>query len=299
MMNESPGYEKTLCRLFGVTPVEGEWPLGALSRYGAGYAAQGWWLRADPIHLQAGLTALSIVPGAAQDLSSAEAKTLIACFNAHFADRGLHLELSTPVHWHLHLMQPYALITCSLQQAVEGDLAACLPQGRQAAFWRAIFTEAQMLFHELEINQARADHGALPINALWFSGFGRLPEGIKAVLTGIWANDLVALGLARLAGIPVHPLPADLEAVLATDPEGQVLVGLSPEVQPHPALAFEALEQRWLAPIEDALRARRLARVVLYDAQGDEVILTPAGGLRRLMLRRRLTQMGRLITGRH
>ncbi len=66
--------------------------------------------------------------------------------------------------------------------------------------------------------------GAVTANSLWFWGGGRAPR-LQPRWNALWCNDLVGRGLARLAGVPCHPVPQDGTYRPAPDPQLIVLEG--------------------------------------------------------------------------
>ena len=128
---------------------------------------------------------------------------------------------------------------------------------------RKLLNEIQTFLHANPVNQQRENAGLLPINSLWLWGAGRLPERIESDFDGVWSTDPLALGLARAAGVPTHPVPVDAATFFAhAAPDTQQLVildDLQGPVQYEDGAAYRkaiaALEQRWFAPLQKALAA--------------------------------------------
>lgn len=259
-----------LCREFGLQTPPADWPLAALSWLGeGGNPAQAYWLQADPVHLALQRDSFSLAAPVPLPLSRQQAEGLMADLNRHFADDGLqfHLGRSHAGHggrWYLQLPAAPDLRTCLPQQVMGRDIQPWLPQGRDAAHWRGIVNEIQMLLHEHAINQVRDASGDLAMNSIWLSGGGVLPVVPSALRYQVYSDMPLAIGLARAAGLPCQELPDNIRPLLATAaPAGDALLVLDDLVQ---------AERQWFVPLVGALRSRSISRVDLYFAVRDKVL---------------------------
>ena len=258
-----------LCRAFGVHAQDGEWPIAALTLLADGHApGKAYWLRADPVHLQARDADLALV---SRDLAlrAAEAAALVDALNRHFAQDGLTFLAPAPQRWYLRLAEPARIRTSPPDDAHGRSVAARLPRGPDALTWHRRANEAQMLLHDHPVNAAREDTGAPAINSIWFWGGGSLPLDLPQTseFAHVWADAPLARGLALLVGVPRSPLPSDGAAWLETAGEGRHLVVLD-------APGFEALldarahqlaqlDEVWLAPLLRGLASGRLQELTL------------------------------------
>ncbi len=242
---------QALCRATRIDPC----PLAALSLLEeGGTPGDAYWLRADPVYLHLNIDQLVLTDPRDLALTADAAKALCASLNAHFRADGLELLAPAPDRWYLRLEREPALHTTALGRVIGQGIQPHLPSGPEAARWRSIMNEAQMLLFEHPVNQAREAEGLPPVNSLWFwgGGFLRALEPTRAV---------------RLYGPPLPgaaPLPATLDEL---DPAREAVVvleglrGLS-----GTALAAQLLryETAWFAPALAALKSRRLAGLTLY-----------------------------------
>ena len=160
------------------------------------------WARADPVHLRLLRDRLIVVPGAAFELTAAEAHALVDALNGHFAG-ALHLQATDAYRWCLRLEDPLAFHSVPPIEAAGRDVDLTARIGGEAGKrWKQVLTEAQMLLHAHPVNQAREEHGLPAVNSLWLWGAGSAP----AVPAGRWrtvaATDPLPLGLARPATPP-------------------------------------------------------------------------------------------------
>ncbi|HXH04027.1 MAG TPA: hypothetical protein VNN09_12005, partial [Candidatus Competibacteraceae bacterium] len=185
----SRGLEASLARLFGLEG--GELPVAAITRLAEGGEPdrEGWWLRADPVHLKADLHQIVLFDARHLQLRPDEAAALAAAFNRTFAGDGLILETPHPERWYLRLAADPGITTVTLAEAVGRDINPLLPAGPEARRWRALLTEIQMLFHLDPVNQAREAAGQPEVNSLWLWGGGRLPARLAAPVAALYAAD--------------------------------------------------------------------------------------------------------------
>jgi hypothetical protein len=177
------------------------------------------------------------------------------------------------------------------------DVNAHLPSGQGASRWHALLNEIQMVLHAAPENEARERRGEPPVNSVWLWGAGVLPGGARAPWRSVSADDPVAIGLARLAGVVQHRLADDLQAWIARAPEdGRHLIVLEQLREPHAlgegqryAEQLQALEARWFEPLLAALRRGRIGMVTIHVPDGAQASSceTIRGDLRRFWRRAR------------
>ncbi|MDX1625576.1 MAG: hypothetical protein R3323_03595 [Wenzhouxiangellaceae bacterium] len=222
------------------------------------------WVRFDAVTLVPDLTAVWLREPQRVDFPSAAggglAEELARMFEAH----GLEWwrPEATPGFGLLRVPRDAPLPRFVPADAARGRrLDEILPTGDDAARWRSLINESQMVFHQVRGVLRGTDRGA----GLWFWGAGVLPERTRsgaAVAVVSSEDDVVHRGLARWAR--------------ATAPERAERVGVHWPVAGarDPAAALAELEHRWLAPAWSALRRFRLERLALADT-GRCLELTP------------------------
>jgi hypothetical protein len=142
--------------------------------------------------------------------------------------------------------------------------------------WTALLTEIQMALHEHPVNEARE----LAVNSVWLWGAGVLPESAAGPWRSVSADDPLARGLARVAGMAARAAARSAEDWLADLPEDgrhlAVLEGAAAE-----------LEAAWFAPLLTALRSGRLGMVTLHVPGAGLAVETTRSDLRRFWRRPR------------
>jgi hypothetical protein len=247
-------FNATLCDHFGLPAADGsELPLAALSALGDGLdAGDGWWLRADPVHLVADRDQLFLSASDALGISQDEADVLLAELNRVYADDGWQFIAATPQRWYLRLPQPMAIRTTPTGEAMGRRVGEVLPQGTDAMAWQRVMTEVQMLLHTSPVNVARSEQGVLAVNGIWFWGGGPHPKVCEGVdWQYVVTDNPVAQGLAQL-----HELP--LERTLLDSAEGSA-IWIGGEVQQ----GLPGLEQNVFAPLLARLQSGSLAQLVI------------------------------------
>jgi hypothetical protein len=234
----------------------------------ASVAAQ-YWL-ATPVHCFAGLDSVQLHPAGLLELPVQTQSALAAEFSIVFAD----------TLWRLHatakrelLLSGPTLAASAADPAVSigADLRDGLPRGPEAATLRRLGVEIEMWLHEHRINRERQARGELPVSGLWL--WGATPpaapasdaqqQALRQPQSGrLFGEDAYVEALWRLRGSPVAPLPDGFERIAgSTDGASVVLyptAGAEGLVQ-----VLRQLEQRWLAPALQALRAGQLSSLSL------------------------------------
>jgi len=252
------------------------------------------WLRADPVHLQLGREGPALVPSAAFDVSREEAEAICEALNGHFAGAATFYPLA-PGRWCARLAEELVVATESPLQLTGEDVNRRLAAQPAARRWHAMLTEIQMVLHQHPVNAERERRGAPALNSLWLWGAGRVPREAAGPWQSVSADEPLALGLARLAGMARRALPATAEEWLARAPgDGRHLFVLDALRAAHAlddaeayAARLRTLEARWFAPLLAALRAGRIGMVSLHvpDAAEARSFEAVRGDLRRIWRR--------------
>lgn len=244
--------EEIFCQQFGVVK-QHDWPLAALTRLGLGLPADGaYWMLASPVHFLLQRDSFLLAPPAPLVLAAEESEALRASLNRHFVDEGFELLSAGPAGWFMRLETPPALSTTVLDAAVGHDIAACLPQGKDAQRWRQLLNEMQMLLFEHEVNQAREARGEPAVNSLWIHGGGTLPEAGESIINKVYGGNGCLRGMALQAGVE-HAAFAGLQAVLQQRQKDMLL-----------QVSCRELEAGWSDVLWRALKNWRINQLELY-----------------------------------
>ena len=289
--------ERWLLEAFGGDDSGEDAPLaaGALSVLAeGGEPGEDLWLRADPVHLRLGREAPTLVPSDAFEVSREEAEALCEALNIHFAGAPTFYPLA-PGRWCARLSEEISAAAESPLQLAGEKMDQRLSAEPAARRWHALLTEIQMVLHQHPVNAERERRGAPALNSLWLWGAGRAPREAAGPWRSVCADEPLALGLARLAGMSRRTLPASADEWLARAPDdGRHLLVLDALRAAHAldeaeayCARLRALEARWFAPLLEALRAGRIGMLTLHvpDAAQARSFEIVRGDLRRIWRR--------------
>ena len=275
--------------------LDGPLPAGALSALACGADPhEGYWLRADPVHLRADRDRLLLIPGAGFEITAEEARQLCEALNRHFSAQ-FTLHALAPDCWVLQAKSAMDLRSRPPIELAGRDIDAELPDKR----FHALLNEIQMALYQHTVNTAREARGEPVVNGVWLWGAGDLPATAAVSNAGPWqsvsADDLSVLGLARLAGMRHHAPGAGAAAWLERAPDdGRHLLVLdtlrgAQALGDAEALAtrLQALEERWFAPLLATLRTGRIGMLTVQVPDAGVSFETVRGDLRRFWRRPR------------
>ena len=270
--------DAVLFHLFGVPiSAETDLPVAAVTALAeCSEPDNGWWLRADPVHLRPDAHGVLLVDARVLAIEPVEAAALAAAFDETFAADGLQLHVPCPDRWYLRLPEDPGLRTHPLLDAIGRDINSLLPYGPNVRRWHTLLTEAQMLFHGHPVNRARDERNQPMINGLWLWGGGPLPVSAQTPAAELYADDRLTRGLARLAGVAVNPVPenaSDWREASAHDTDSLVVLDWAryDRADGDPLVWADhlaALERDWFAPCRRLLQTGQLAALHLYCGQG-------------------------------
>lgn len=226
--------------------------------------ADGYWLRADPVHLN--LDHSQVILQTNVSPSRDEARQLCEHLNQHFLNSGMTFFAPHPQRWYLRLAHDPYITTHSLSQVEGRNSRDYMPQGEHALRWHGILNEIQMLLHFHPLGQVMEDRGALPINSLWFWGGGHSVTARCAFAQVCNANELAG-AFALASETPVNRFGNEY-------PTGNTLLvldGLSRAVRRGDYYAWREslrqLELDYLTPLLKSLQARDIQQVSLEVLQ--------------------------------
>ena len=314
--------ESLLFECLGFTGAGPAWPAAALTAPEDGAPAPedrapahgGAWMRADPVHLEAGMSGLVLSDPRRLGLTRGEADALCVAINEGLGNVPGRIEPLSPERWYVACEQLPRMTTCEPSIAVGDASGDVLPRGPEAEIWMRALTEIQMLLHASPANRAREAQGKPAVNSVWFWGAGTLPPRPESPPDMcLWSDEVLARGLGRRRGAQCRALPADAGAWLAQSPEEgrHVLycdaLHYAARLGDRPAWMEERCrwETRWFEPLRRVLWAGSLAGLRI-EAGGGVAYEVPASARWRWWRRRKplpvhspAPPLGRDPEGRH
>jgi hypothetical protein len=278
---------------------DGRVPAGALTALAGGLApGPQTWLRADPVHLRADRDRLILVPSQAFTVNAEEARALAGALAPLLAGK-FSLHPLAPDQWSVRVEDEDEFvrrngIAAEARAPVElagADVDPHLPPRA----WLPLLTEIQMALYEHPVNTAREQRGDPVINSVWLWGAGKLPTAAGGSWQSVGAENSVALGLARLAGIRHRAPGAGAGEWLGRAPEDGrhllVLDGLrgAQALGDVDGLArrLQALEEMWFAPLLAALKSGRIGMLTLHVPEAGAAFEAARNDLRHFWRRSR------------
>lgn len=252
--------EVMFCQMAGVSK-QIDWPIAPLCWLGEGNQPEtAYWLSADPVHFVLQRDSFSLHDSVY--LSQSDTQILMALLNEHFAPDGLRFYVAGAGRWYLRLEANPEICTTLLETAMSRDISAYLPQGAGAAKWNRLLNEMQMLLHDHPVNQAREANGELPVNSVWLSGGGVLPEKLETSPKTIFSNNALPKGLGLTADCPCLALPENLEAIInQSDSDAWLVLD-----------GVDEAETKWFAPALTKLRTGDIGQLTLHFAVREQVL---------------------------
>lgn len=186
-------------------------------------------VRADPVYLKADRDNAKLIAPEQLDLSGSEADQMLAALNEFNKDDGLVFFRHQPHEWFMCGMQADELETYPPSFLANRNASSFLPDGDEAARWRRLMTELQMLLHAHPVNLQREQRALMPVNGVWFWGGALLPAVDVANNTVnetliVYADDIQAVALADHLGVTTRPLAAAADATLELPSENSIVI---------------------------------------------------------------------------
>ena len=184
-LSMSPPHERALARVHGL---DGDGLRDGLIPWAAWEHEQGTqgdpgeetrthsWAYVTPCHWLMGREHATLTDPEALALSEADSRALMAAMQIYFEADGIRLHYVTPQRWLAEGAVFTGFPTASLDRVLGRNVDPWLPAGSAGKTLRRLQNEMQMLLYTHPINDARIKQRQLPVNSIWFSGTGNLPE---------------------------------------------------------------------------------------------------------------------------
>ncbi|MDD5058203.1 MAG: hypothetical protein PHQ60_10040 [Sideroxydans sp.] len=232
--------------------------------------ASGFWLCADPVHLQVQPSQVVLLPEVG--CTAEEAAALCDTLNKYFAGDGLSFFAPQPQRWYVRCADSSDVALTPLRAAAWRDVRLMQAQGAEATRWRCVGNEIQMLLHGHAVNLAREAQGLPIINSVWLWGNGSAGV-LRSGFDAVGGDDELSLAFGRAAGASVFvgaSLLANFASKLApTKNKNALWVCAAPAAAWQRGdlyvwrEAVQALEREVAQPLLHALRSGRLKSLTL------------------------------------
>lgn len=197
-------------KLFGLQQ-DGEIPVAALSRLSSAAANvddTGYYLRMDPVSLQADMSRVMLMHSGFAGFPAEYQQEIRQIVQQVMVAEGLDIQADED-YWTIRLSQHPGVNFVALDEALGADVSECLPEGESGRFWKRLQNEIQMAMHASSANEQRRQRGAAVLNSVWFWGGGSLPKAAPGkTFERVWSADPVSCGLAVLHDIQLNDLQA-------------------------------------------------------------------------------------------
>lgn len=213
-------------------------PVAALGALGADLPEQqSWWLRADPVQLQADFAQVYLVGNQHIALDLMSINPLLHTLNTLLQENAIVLHAVSAREWYLQLKTDPAIKTHELNAVIGKNIFHYFPTGQQAKWWQQLVSEIQMLLHQQH---------QLPANSVWLWGEGELPQQCqpKPQWQKILTNDSVVKGLAKFTQTSWSTLPRFLIESLGSQ-ENLILVDNQIDEQRFAAETMPLIWEVW------------------------------------------------------
>jgi hypothetical protein len=265
----------TLCELFGLSSEQGQkdgdYPVAAISRLSDdNQHPEGLWLRADPVHVSADRDGLILIDNNRFSLNQRDALALAADINLLFEPYGISIEVPTPYRWYLRVHEDYKLKTVPVDAIVGKDILPYMPTGDDRINIIQLMNDIQMTLHDSDVNKRREQEKQLPINSIWFWGYGELPKIIDRHWSFVTSDEILAKGLSMIAATPFEVLPESYSEIKDTGSSynGLIIINSFQKFSYYHDLegwleALLSVESNWFSPILKALKRKEIDQLVI------------------------------------
>lgn len=238
---------------------------------------QTYWMRADPVCLQADRDTALLVAHEELALTKKEATSLVEEINRHFIDEPWELYAFAPHRWYLKLEQAIELSTTPLEKVLGEDINQYAAIGEDAEYWNKISNEMQMLLHGTNVNFERDTRNLPTANSVWLWGGGVLhKEKESGNHHSIISDNRVYKGVGHYCGMSVLNLDVEHLDNLEKGSHFIILDMLSRYVQKRDLYSFvevlNAMVEKYLDPCDALLKSGKINKIKIITDKGNIVV---------------------------
>jgi len=261
----------TLCELFGLSSDQGDHPVAAISRLcDDNQHPEGLWLRVDPVHVSPDRDGLILIDNNRFVLNQRDALALAADINMLLGPYGINLEVPDPYRWYLRVHEDYKLKTVPIDAVVGKDILPFMPTGDDRINLSQLMNDIQMTLHDSDVNKKREQEKALPINSVWFWGYGELPKIIERHWSFVTSDEMLAKGLSMVAATLFEELPESYTDIndKGVGYNGLIIISSFQRFSYYHDLegwleALLSVESNWFGPLRNALKRKKIDQLTI------------------------------------
>lgn len=157
----------------GAAP-EGPASIATTPRPGASAPTDTAWAWVTPCHLHVGADHITMGDPDALGMDDLNSRELLDVLAPWLVQDGITLHYDRPTRWLASGAIFADMTTASLDRVQQRDVRTWMPSGGNTRTLQRLQSEMQMLLYTHPLNDARAEQGLAPINALWIHGAGAL-----------------------------------------------------------------------------------------------------------------------------
>jgi hypothetical protein len=285
-------HEAWLAHALGLAPApdspDAGAPLAAAVLRGFGLGVdEGYWFMLQPAHVQISRTHMLLSDPRQLRLDPADSRALFDLVQPYAEELGKTMVYADASLWLMRADDWAGLKTTTVDAVLGQSMSDWLPEGEHSRNYRKLQNEAQMLWHEHPVNEARAARGLQPVNAFWLWG-GADAAGTPASCHAVAIGGGPAWMQALAQPSDGQPTAAQLIAQASEHGQASVLLAdLIPDAVAGDWAAWLAvmqrLEQEWFAPLLAALNDGRISQLTLVAShrEGWREISTSKMALRK------------------
>lgn len=255
--DNSPPIATALMQSFGVTPEAGTW-----------FVLQ-------PVHIHIARDHLVLTDLRHLQLTDKDARALFDIARPLFEEVGKDLVFGNASTWFVRADDWSELHTSTPDAAGGHNIDIWMPKGPGERDWRKVQNEVQMYWFDHSINAAREINGLKPVNSIWL--WGGAPEKIHSQSRYSQTFNLSGWHTAYGHLAPQRATDANANDVLTAKSEQSLLVLddlLEPALSNDWSRWLESmhmLEENWFAPLLQALKTGKIARVSLVATNNSHI----------------------------
>jgi hypothetical protein len=223
--------------------------------------SEGVWFLLQPVHIHIARDHLVLTDMRRTRLSEQESRSLFETAQPLFQEAGKVLQYGSADTWFVRADDWRGLQTATPDAACGHNIDIWMPKGEGERAWRKLQNEVQMEWHEHVVNTVRADRRLPPVNSLWL--WGGADAGLN-LAEKLYAHSGKTSGWAGMDAA-CESLPALMSTL--PDPRLLVLDNLSEAALAEDWASWlenmHALEEKWFAPLLNALHAGKIDQIKL------------------------------------